>query len=314
MEPVAADASTRRFYRVQTSRRTVIAIVSPPETENNEQYVRLSRFYRAAGVDVPEVLDADLEKGFLLVTDLGTQLMHDVIDEDNADALYERALSELIRIQNLGVPEDIAPRYDRERLQMELSLFTEWLLTRLLELELDVQDRTLLAQTEAVLVDAIDRQPKVLVHRDFHSRNLIMKDDGKLGIVDFQDSLIGPYAYDPVSLLRDCYLSWPETRIQGWAREYHRRASDAGLAFLPDLETFLRDFDLTGIQRQLKAVGIFARLHLRDGRALLLRYITPVLRHVVRVSERYAEVASIGSFVEARVLAHAERRIGALLR
>ncbi|MEE9254027.1 MAG: phosphotransferase [Pseudomonadales bacterium] len=309
LEPIAADASFRHFFRIRTSSRTFIAVDSPPERENNEQYVRLSQFYLAAELRVPEVLDADLEAGFLLVNDLGTRLMHDVINEHNADALYERALNDVIRIQRMPATSDVVPPYERERLQMELSLFTEWLLEAFLELELDEDEQALVAQTAATLVDAVDAQPKVCVHRDFHSRNLVMGDAGEIGIVDFQDSLIGAYTYDPVSLLRDCYLTWPEPRIQRWAQEYHRRALDVGHSFVPDLDRFLYDFDLTGVQRHLKAVGIFARLHLRDGRDALLQYIAPVLRHLIRVSAARTELAPLGALIESRVLECAERRI-----
>lgn len=309
LEPVAADASFRHFFRITTSNHSFIAIDSPPARENNEQYVRLSQFYLARGLRVPEVLDADLTSGFLLVTDLGTQLMHDVIDEENADVLYERALNDVIRIQQLPVVSDVVPAYQRERLELELSLFPEWLLTQLLELTFDEDEQAIVARAAALLVDEVDAQPKVCVHRDFHSRNLVMGDGGELGIVDFQDSLIGAYAYDPVSLLRDCYLSWPERRIRHWAQSYHRRALDAGLSFVPELDTFLRDFDLAGVQRHLKALGIFARLYLRDGRDVLLRHIVPVLRHVIRVSAARTELASLGRLIEARVLESAERRI-----
>jgi aminoglycoside/choline kinase family phosphotransferase len=192
---------------------------------------------------------------------------------------------------------------------MELSLFSEWLLVRFLDIALTDREGELLRETADLLVDAVDSQPKVCVHRDFHSRNLLLNDAGELGIVDFQDSLHGPYAYDPVSLLRDCYVTWPQSRIEDWARRYHRRALDAGVPAPPQFDTFMRDFDLAGVQRQLKAIGIFARLHLRDERDTLLQYIPPVLEQLIEVSHARPELEKFGELLEARVLRIAQRRI-----
>lgn len=309
LQPIAADASSRHFYRVEARRGSFIAIDSPPLTENNEQYARLSRFYIEAGLRVPDVLALNLREGFLLVTDLGQTLMHDIIDEDNADTLYARALNEVIRIQCLSPQPGMVPPYERERLEMELSIFSEWLLVEFLDVAFTQHERALLAETTALLVDAVDAQPKVCIHRDFHSRNLVVSDAGELGIVDFQDSLHGAYAYDPVSLLRDCYVTWPQTRIEGWARQYHRRALDAQVPAPAEFDTFMRDFDMTGVQRHLKAVGIFARLHLRDERDTLLEYIPPVLRALIGVSVARPELEKFGELLAARVLPIAERRI-----
>jgi aminoglycoside/choline kinase family phosphotransferase len=309
LEPVPADASSRAFYRVRTSRGSWIAIDSPPSIENNAQYVRLSRLYLDAGLNVPRVLAHDLESGFLLVSDLGTKLVHDIIDADNADALYASALRNLIRIQKLPAESESIPPYTRERLEMEVGLFSEWLVERFLGVTLSAAERASYADTARFLVDAVDTQPKVCVHRDFHSRNLLVGDDGEIGIVDFQDSLLGSYAYDPVSLLRDCYLSWPQDRIEGWTHQYHQKALESGICAPEAYSEFMRDFDLAGVQRHLKAVGIFARLLLRDRRATLIGYVPPVLRHVIRVSRTRPELAGLAELIDARILPVAEQRM-----
>ena len=294
-EPLAREASARQFYRATAGDGSRIAMDAPPKTENNAQFRALSGLLRANGVPVPEVFAFD-PRGFLLVSDFGDCRFDQAYAAGREEECLELALEALLRIQS--VESDLVPPYRVSRFRDELGIFTEWLVGRLLRLE----PPAFIDDAWETLIDATQSQPMVTVHRDYHSRNLLLCDDGSLGIVDFQDALVGPVTYDLVSLLRDCYHAFPEATVEKWLARYRVR-TDCGL----DSRDFRRAFDLTGVQRHLKAAGIFARLKLRDGRDSHLHDIAPTLKRVADVTGRYRELMELGRWVGNAVLPAAVR-------
>jgi aminoglycoside/choline kinase family phosphotransferase len=260
--------------------------------------------FRAIGLNVPEVLDADFERGLLLLTDFGTRTYLQALAPGTAERLYGDALGALAALQacGLSVAGEPPPPYSRALLMQEMGLFREWLLGRYLQLDLDQAEHTMLDRARTVLADSALEQPRVSVHRDYHSRNLMVVSRNNPGILDFQDALDGPITYDLVSLLRDCYVAWPEERVVQWAKGYHELAVQSGILREEDEERFLRWFDWMGVQRHLKAAGIFARLKLRDGKEGYLRDIPRTLGYVADIGERYPELRPLADLVRGRVL------------
>ena len=295
--PASSDASFRRYFRITRSDDTLIAMDAPPEQEDSRPYIEIARRLLRAGLTVPEILASDLEGGFLLVTDLGIDLYLSRLDDSNKERLYGDAVDALFTMQTRASTQGL-PDYDRTMLRFELGLFSEWFLGRHLGLELDRKQRHVLDSQFELLTATALAQPRVFVHRDYHSRNLMFVPKGNPGILDFQGAVLGPVTYDLVSLLRDCYIAWPEADVARWARGYHRRLMTAGL--LPDVtpSQFLLWFDLMGLQRHLKAIGIFARLHLRDGKPDYLHDIPRTLDYVLSVTARYADLAPLGELLE----------------
>jgi N-acetylmuramate 1-kinase len=318
---LSGDASFRRFYRVHLARvhlagptpgpRALIAMDAPPATENNAQFVRLSVRFREHGVQVPEVIEADLERGFLLVEDLGDTLYADVYGTSARTLALEAALEMLIRIHVMDNSDGLVPPYTVERFRDELGLFTDWLIGGLLGITPDRAVRDLLARSWRCLIDNTRMQPQRCVHRDFHSRNLLFR-DGAAAAVDFQDALWGPLSYDLVSLLRDCYVRFDEEDVVRWRLRYLALADAAGIARNYDPDLFAQQFDRTGVQRHLKAIGIFARLHLRDGKGGYLPVIPSVLEQLVDVTARDPELSALGDWLTTVVQPAAARRIEAL--
>ena len=301
LAPASADASFRRYLRVAVGGDTWILMDAPPEHEDCRPFVQVAALLAAAGVRVPEVRAADLEHGLLLLDDLGSELYLAHLDDAGADRLYEDALRALVRMQR-DVPADALPPYDAGRLRDEMALFPDWLLARHLEAPPDGAERATLGAAFDFLVEAAQAQAQVFVHRDYHSRNLMLLAERNPGVLDFQDAVRGPLTYDLVSLLRDAYVAWPEPRVRGWVERYRRLAVESGLAGVPDAGALLRDFDLMGVQRHLKVAGIFARLFHRDGKPGYLADIPLVLDYLLRVAARYPELAPLVALCEARDL------------
>jgi aminoglycoside/choline kinase family phosphotransferase len=303
LAPASADASFRRYFRVQAGGRTLIAMDAPPEREDIGPFVRVAAALAATGVSVPAVLDEDRVRGFLLLSDLGsTHYLAALEAGEDPEPLYADASDALLRIQLQGARAAQAlEAYGPPLLRRELALFPEWFLVRHLGLELGAVEQALLERLDATLVGAASEQPQVFVHRDYHSRNLMVLASGNPGILDFQDAVRGAVTYDLVSLYKDCYVAWPRERVLGWVEAYRRRALAGGLA-LPGSESFLRWFDLMGLQRHLKVLGIFARLWYRDGKPAYLADLPRVLEYVVATSRAYPEVAELAALLETAVL------------
>ncbi len=301
VQPASGDASFRRYFRVRANGMSFIVMDAPPDNEDCRPFVSVARTFAALGLHVPAVIAEDLEQGFLLLEDLGSEHYLDVLSESNAQRLYGDALGALMIIQASG-PREGLPDYDRALLMRELGLFREWLLEGQLGLRLSTADQQMLDSTYDCLVGSALEQPRVCVHRDFHSRNLLVTPTPSPGILDFQDAVVGPVTYDLASLLRDCYIAWPRDRVEDWARDYFELAVQSGVLREEHERRFPRWFDLMGVQRHLKASGIFARLNQRDGKTGYLPDIPRTLNYVVQVARDYPELAGLGRMIENAVL------------
>ncbi len=293
--PASADASFRRYFRVVLANGpSRIVMDAPPDREDIRPFVTVSALLAGLGLHVPEVLAGNGERGFLLLTDLGTRQYLSELNDGSVDALYDDALGALMTLQTCS-PQRLRgfPPYDQALLEEELALFSDWYLQRLLGFPLNGERQRMWREACLFLISSALEQPRVLVHRDYHSRNLMVTEPNP-GILDFQDAVWGPVTYDLVSLLRDCYIVWPRERVEEWVRYYHRLASDAGILQGIPYEQFLRWFDLMGVQRHLKAGGIFARLKIRDAKPGYLRDIPRTLGYVEEVCSRYSELAGLG--------------------
>jgi len=301
LTPASSDASFRRYWRIAREGTTLIAMDAPPAHEDCGRFADLSRSFRAIGVNTPEVHAENREQGFLLLSDLGNRVYLGELDADTAARLYADALDALAAIQT-GGPVEGLPVYDAPFLQREMDLFGEWLLGRHLGIALDAGERAMFDRAHASLIESALEQPRVCVHRDYHSRNLMLSESANPGVLDFQDAVLGPVTYDLVSLLRDCYIAWPEERVRHWALGYLDKATRSGILRNVSAETFLRWLDLMGMQRHLKACGIFARLNHRDGKPHYLADLPRTLGYVIEVAERYPEFGDLAEFLRLRVL------------
>ena len=294
----SADASFRRYFRIARGEQTFVVMDAPPEKEPCEPFVRIAKLLREAGVQVPEVLAQDLDQGFLVLTDFGGLHYQEALNGPDRDDLYDLALTEILKIQTELLDEaKTLPNYDEAWVRMELEIFREWC-------HEDFPEEEYLDLTTS-LVTAFLEQPQVFTHRDFHCRNLLLLSNGQPGVIDFQGALHGPITYDPVSLLRDCYVDNDDDWIQAKALAHKNRLVEAGLlaASLADKD-FLRWFDYVGLQRHLKCIGIFHRLKLRDAKDGYLADAPRVLRYVLKVLSRWPELDKLRSVVSsARILA-----------
>ena len=299
-EPASVDASFRRYFRF-TTRPTTIGMDAPPPREDCRPFVAVAGYLEKMGLNSPRILAADIERGFLLLTDLGDRqyLAEIKANPERAETLYQGALDALAVMQVEGAEyQQNLPPYDEALLRVELSLFHDWLCETHLGLGFSEEEEGNWQACCDMLVDCALSQPKVFVHRDYHSRNLMVTEEGGPGILDFQDAVEGPYTYDLVSLLKDCYVKWPRDVIEKRA-SYFR--SKAGLDAVTD-QDFIRDVDLMGVQRHLKAAGIFARLLHRDGKPGYMKDVPRTLSYIVDIADRYPELQFIGDFIENRVL------------
>jgi aminoglycoside/choline kinase family phosphotransferase len=292
LAPASGDASFRRYFRVtQSGGDSLIAMDAPPEKEDCRPFLHAATLFRGAGVHVPEIHAESLSQGFLLLSDLGATTYLQALRADSADRLYGDAIAALVRIQAASAPGAL-PDYSEALLLTELRLFPDWYVARQLGRELTLPQRTVLDSAFSLLLENNLAQPKVFVHRDYHSRNLMVCEPCP-GILDFQDAVYGPITYDLVSLLRDAYIEWDEERVIDWAIVYWEAARKARLPVAGDFAAFYRDFEWMGAQRQLKVVGIFARLCHRDGKEGYLKDQPLVMRYLRRTCERYGELAPL---------------------
>ena len=268
---------------------------APPPQEDCRPFVRMAQMLADAGVHVPTILAADLDRGFLLLDDLGRQTYLEVIDPDNADELFEDALNALLAFQRLPLDGDLA-HYDDALLRRELQLFPDWYLQHELGVSLDGERLAAWQRISALLIDSALAQPKVLVHRDFMPRNLMLSTPNP-GVLDFQDAVYGPVTYDVTCLFKDAFLSWPEARVRGWLEDYWQRARAAGIPVQAELDDFLRASDLMGVQRHLKVIGIFARICHRDGKPRYLGDVPRFFRYIEAVVARRPELAELGELI-----------------
>jgi aminoglycoside/choline kinase family phosphotransferase len=298
--PASADASFRRYFRIWRDDGTFIVMDAPPDKEDLPAYLRVTGLLQDCGVHVPRVHEADTGRGFALLEDLGsTHYLARLTAGADADALYGDALRALAQIQLRGREgAGHLPPYDREALMREMLLLPEWFCVRHLQQPLDAAGRAIFDATADLLsADALS-QPRVLVHRDYHSRNLMVTRTANPGIIDFQDALHGPVGYDLASLLKDCYIAWPRARVTAWVRDYRALLVAGGAPAGDDDAQFLRWFDFIGLQRHIKVLGIFARLYWRDGKPGYIGDLPRTLDYVRDTAARYAELADFALLVE----------------
>lgn len=302
--PASEDASFRRYFRVTTSTGSFIAMDAPPPQEDCVPFVRVAGYLEAMRLNAPRVIEADVEQGFLLLSDLGSTHFLEVLNSEPAaaGALYADALHALARMQEEGAEyQQSLPPYDEDLLRFELSLFHDWLCIRHLGIEFGGNREAAWQRVCDVLVANALAQPRVFVHRDYHSRNLMYTRENNPGILDFQDAVEGPLTYDLVSLLRDCYVRWPADQVYAWMRQFRaKRAPSLGPEV--DDDVFLRWFDLMGAQRHLKAAGIFARLNRRDGKPAYMADVPRTLGYIVDLGARYPELGWLTGLIEGEVL------------
>jgi N-acetylmuramate 1-kinase len=311
--PASADASFRRYFRVSRDADTYIVMDAPPDKEDLAPFLKVARILAGIDLNVPMVLARDLERGFLLLSDLGSrQYLDELPAPGAADRLYADALAALGRMQILSAEAagDL-PLYNRPLLLREMQLMPEWFLERHLGLIVEPSEQAVLQRLFDSLVQSAESQPAVLVHRDYHSRNLLLNLNNNPGILDFQDAVWGPITYDLASLLKDCYIAWPPSRVRTWALQYREQLLLAGFDLKADAAQFIRWFDLIGLQRHIKVLGIFARLFYRDGKPQYLMDLPRVLNYTKETAALYGETAEFADFLDRRidpVFSEAQRR------
>ena len=291
----SSDASFRRYFRWQGGDRTFIVMDAPPPQENCKPFVDIAALLNKSGINVPKIYAEDLTQGFLLLNDLGQKTWLDVLDADNADALFADALDALLAFQQLPMDAPL-PSYDVALLRRELELFPEWYVARELGIEFDPEQQAMWQRVSDLLINSALEQPKVLVHRDYMPRNLMLSEPNP-GVLDFQDAVYGPVTYDVTSLFKDAFLSWPEDRVQGWLKLYWDKAQALGIPVQDDFAAFVRASDLMGVQRHLKVIGIFARICHRDGKPRYLADVPRFFAYIEAVLSRRPELAELGQLL-----------------
>lgn len=307
LRSIASDAGFRRYFRFATPSQW-LAVDAPPLTEDSRQFVAIARFLSAQGVHTPAILASDENQGFLLVEDFGDQLLFTAADDTNADAYYKRAIDSLLRLQGCPDNLDLIPRYDQALLHRELEIFSEWFVEKLLDYPLSEHEKNMLSRVFAQLEQSALAQPQCLVHRDYHSRNLLIQTDKTLGVIDFQGALWGAVTYDLVSLLRDCYKRWPANQVKSWALYYHSCALKSKRIEDNNTTPFLRSFDWMGLQRHIKVLGIFARLHLRDNKPNYLNDLPLVIRYTLEIAEQYSELETFAAWFSQTLIPLAQKQ------
>ena len=292
----SADASFRRYFRITGNfsqfgdKQSLIVMDAPPEMEDSQPFITIGNMLFEIGINVPQILKQDLQKGYLLLTDLGDTVYLSELNNKSVDALYQAAMNTLILMQQKASTN--LPVYNESLLLNEMRLFPDWYLDKHLKVTLSDIQKKVLENTFDFLIDNALKQPQVCVHRDYHSRNIMInkKNAENPGILDFQDAVYGPVTYDLVSLLKDCYINWPRQKIETWVKKYHAQAEAVGIIQKTSFEQFMRWFDLMGLQRHLKVAGIFTRLKKRDGKTGYMKDIPRTMDYVLDVVKRYPEL------------------------
>ena len=298
LEPASSDASFRSYWRTRHEGESWIVMDSPPALEDPRPWLAIGERLAAAGLHVPAVRAKDLDQGFLLIEDLGNRLYLSELNEHNADALYGDAMDALLRMQTRMDYRDLPP-FDRDVLVRGLEVMPEWFLSRHLGHTPSCEEWDVLEAAFGAIVRNALEQPRCFVHRDYHSRNLLIVGSNNPGVIDFQGALAGPVTYDLASLLRDAYIVWPRERVEGWVDSYRQRLLDAGVIDAAvDTARFLRWFDLTGLHRHVRVLGQFYRLWYRDGKPGYLADVPRVYAYVVSVARRYPELTDFAALLE----------------
>lgn len=311
LNPIDGDAGFRHYYRIE-GQPGFLAVHAPVATEDSRQFCNVAGWLRKHGVRAPEVYAVDFEQGFLLVEDLGAVQLQLQLNDSSVAGYYAEASSMLLHMQSSPIDNGVFPVYNAELLLAELTLFKDWYVTQYLKLSLTQRESECIDEVFKLLIERAQAEAQVVVHRDFHSRNLLVLHDGSLACIDFQDAVIGPLTYDLVSLLKDCYVKWDASLVEQWALSYGAMAHSAGLLEAKSEAEFLGDFHWMGLQRHLKVLGIFARLSLRDGKHGYLNDLPRVLEYVCEVTQAYPEFSAFNTLLHTRIRP-AVAKLGALL-
>ena len=301
LEALAGDAGFRRYFRINTN-PSLIAVNSPPTKEKNPEYVRLSLFLQAQGLFTPKIYAVNYQHGYMLLEDFGATLFSQQLEIDTPNQLYNEAEKELLKIQQATSKVPSIPLHNAIKMDEELALFEQWFLNNMLDYQLNADEKSLLDNFFKCLINSAEQQPQVLIHADYHSRNLMMLDEGKLGVIDFQDAMLGAITYDLVSLLKDCYVCWPESWVVERTLAYKQRLESAGLLVSTDDGQFLQWFDFMGMQRHIKVLGIFSRLALRDSKRAYLKDIPLVVHYCLEASNKYPQAAKFNYWFKEKIL------------
>ena len=303
IEPASADASFRRYFRVQIAARektslpdVFIVMDSPPEHEDNALFIRCTIELSNCGVNVPNIYAKDLSLGFIAISDLGTEVYQAALNSQTAEALYEDAMRSLLKIQSEYQSKSVAT-YNAEKLNSEIQLFNDWYIQHYHDTQLNSQELQVLAAAADLLINNALEQPQVLVHRDFHCRNLLVTEKNNPGIIDYQDMVIGPITYDLVSLFKDCYVEWPKQQVQAWLLEFQMQSQLAGIHNNLNQDQWLRWFDFMGVQRHLKVLGIFSRLFYRDGKDQYLLDMPLTYKYLLETCQQYPELMPLAKIL-----------------
>ncbi len=290
----SADASFRQYFRVFNTKenRHYIVMDAPPEKEDCHPFVHVTRLIRNVGVNAPRIYAQNISGGFLLLADLGNRPYLNELNNNTAENLYSDAIDALIKMQSIKA---ILPAYDEQCLQREMDLFETWYLKRHLNVHIKAAQKKQLNHIFKLLISNAQEQPQVFVHRDYHSRNLMITDTSNPGVIDYQDAVIGPITYDPVSLFKDCYIAWPAEKVEHWLAQYLKRLT---ISYSITPQTLQRWFDLMGVQRHLKVLGIFSRLNYRDGKTHYLNDLPLTLKYILDTCERYNELRPLKQLLE----------------
>jgi len=298
----SSDASFRRYFRVQLEHSVYIVMDAPPEKESVSNFIAVAELFADSGIHVPRIFQQQPDQGLLLLEDFGDHCYLDILVAKNAGQLYQDALESLFTLQTrVDINTCNLPCYDHALLHRELGIFTEWFLHELCGMPLTKETHQMLQHTWSQLIASALQQPQVCVHRDYHSRNLMWVAERNPGIIDFQDAVIGPVSYDLISLIKDCYITWPEIRIEQWREMYYQRLFATGIIQCSS-GTFKRWCDLMAMQRHLKAIGIFARLKLRDGKSEYLNAIPRTLNYIIDTCKRYPEMNDFLAFIQKHII------------
>jgi len=282
IEVASADASFRRYFRLYSGDKTWVIMDAPPQKEDCQPFIKIAKLIEGAGVQAPHIYSFNELQGFMQLSDLGSTAYLDKLNDESVDALYFEAIQSIVKMQTIRAD---LPSYDEKLLQSEMSLFSEWFLAKHLNLKLDASQKNVIHDTFSILTNSALQQTSVFVHRDYHSRNLMITAENNPGVIDFQDAVNGPPSYDLVSLIKDCYIAWPREKQLSWVDQYLKLS-----AIKIDRQQFIKQLDFMGMQRHLKAIGIFARLNYRDGKPAYINDIPRTLAYVVDVCKRYSEL------------------------
>ena len=306
---LAGDASFRRYARIKLNNKTFMLMDAPPEKEDCVPFVTIDEFFDAHGVRVPHIVAKDLEQGFLLLEDFGDVLLSALLTDETVDGYYAQSFAQLIQLQSIDGLNHF-PEYSYEKLMSEMALLTDWMLPSL-QIKPSDEESALIKRTFAILANAALAQPQVIVHRDFHSRNLMaLADEKEQGVIDFQDAVIGADTYDLISITRDAYVQWNPERVYSWFQTFYNLLP-ASAKEGRDFEQFKKDADFMAIQRHIKILGIFVRLFERDGKSGYLKDLPRVMWYLLEESKPYAELQPFMQFIQAKVLPKFEAKYGA---